>query len=93
VLDASADLGSTAAKLDVALRLTATLAYLLFLDGEPVGLTIGAGEGMPLRRLPPRRGKRHLAQLFLMLAAVRPAGRAVMETTWRSREAYSTGAS
>ena len=83
LLDASADLGSTPAKLDAALRLAATLAYLLFLDGEPVGLTIGAGDGVALRRLPPRRGKRHLAQLFLLLASVRPAGRAGLDGLFR----------
>ncbi len=88
VLDASADLGSTPAKLDVALRLAATLAYLLHLDGEPVGLTIGAGEGVAIRRLPPRRGRRHLAQLFLLLASVRPAGRAGLDTLFREVGAH-----
>lgn len=83
LLDASGDLGSTPGKFDTAVRLAATLAYLLFLDGEPVGLTIGAGEGVPLRRLPARRGKRHLAQVFLLLAAVRPAGRAGLDQLFR----------
>jgi uncharacterized protein (DUF58 family) len=40
---------------------------------------LGAGEGAPLRRLPPRRGRRHLAQVFLCLAAVRPSGRAGLD--------------
>ncbi|MFN7142540.1 MAG: DUF58 domain-containing protein [Myxococcota bacterium] len=88
LLDASADLGSTAPKFDAALRLTATLAYLLFLDGEPVGLTIGAGEGVALRRLPPRRGKRHLAQLFLTLASLRPAGKAGLDVLFREVGAH-----
>lgn len=88
VFDASADLGSTPAKLDTALRLAATLAYLLFLDGEPVGLTVGAGEGVALRRIPPRRGKRHLAQIFLTLAAVRPAGRAGLDALFREAGAH-----
>ncbi len=83
LLDASGDLGSTPAKLDVALRLAATLAYLMHLDGEPVGLTLGAGEGVPFRRLAPRRGRRHLAQLFLMLASVRPSGRAGLDALFR----------
>lgn len=83
VLDASADLGSTPAKWEQAIRLAATLAYLLFLDGEPVGLTLGAGQGAPLSRYPARRGRRHLAQLFLALAAVRPAGRAGLDTLFR----------
>jgi uncharacterized protein (DUF58 family) len=83
LLDASADLGSTPAKLDAALRLAATLAYLLFLDGEPVGLTIGAGDGVALRRLPPRRGTRHRAPLCLLWASVRPAGRAGLDGLFR----------
>ncbi|MDP2308863.1 MAG: DUF58 domain-containing protein [Pseudomonadota bacterium] len=88
VLDASGDLGSTPAKLDMALRTAATMAYLLHLDGEPVGLAIGAGEGVPIRRLPPRRGRRHLAQLFLLLASVRPAGRAGLDSLFREVGAH-----
>jgi uncharacterized protein (DUF58 family) len=88
VLDASGDLGSTPAKLDMALRTAATMAYLLHLDGEPVGLTIGAGEGVTIRRLPPRRGRRHLAQLFLLLASVRPSGRAGLDSLFREVGAH-----
>ncbi len=84
VLDASADLGSTPAKFELAVRLAATLAYRMFLDGQPVGLTIGAGEGISLRVMPPRRGKRHLSQMFLLLAAVRPAGRAGLDTLFQA---------
>lgn len=88
VLDASGDLGSTPAKLDMALRTAATMAYLLHLDGEPVGLTIGAGEGVAIRRLPPRRGRRQLAQLFLLLASVRPAGRVGLDSLFREVGAH-----
>jgi len=76
VLDASADLGSVPAKFEIAVRLAATLAFVVHLDGGPVGLTILAGEAHPPAPLPPRRGRGHLARLFLALAAVRPAGRA-----------------
>jgi uncharacterized protein (DUF58 family) len=83
VLDASADLGSTPEKFDLAIRLAATLAYFLHLDGEPVGLVIGAGDDVPIRRLPARRGRRHLAQVFTSLAMVRPAGRAGLDGLFR----------
>ncbi len=83
VLDASADLGSTPEKFEMAVRLAATLAYFLHLDGEPVGLLLGAGEGVPLRRLPARRGRRHLAQVFTLLAALHPAGRAGLDSLFR----------
>jgi uncharacterized protein (DUF58 family) len=83
VLDASADLGSTSEKFELAVRLAATLAYFLHLDGEPVGLIVGAGENVPLRRLPARRGRRHLAQVFTTLAMVQPAGRAGLDTLFR----------
>lgn len=76
VFDASADLGSVPAKFETAVRLAATIAYLVHLDGGPVGLTVLAGEGHPPVPLPARRGRSHLARLFLTLAAVRPAGRA-----------------
>ncbi len=84
VLDASADLGSTPGKFETAVRLAATLAYFLHLSGEPVGLVIGAGEGMPVRELPPRQGARHLALLLTTLAAVRPAGRAGLDALFRT---------
>lgn len=83
LFDASADLGSTQAKWDAAVTLAATLAYYLHLSGEPVGLVIGAGEGVDLRVLPPRQGRRHLAQVFTALASLRPAGRAGLDGLFR----------
>lgn len=83
VLDASADLGSTPRKFEHAVTLAATLAYYLHLSGEPVGLVVGAGEGVDLRWLPPRQGRRHLAQIFATLSAVRPAGRAGLGDLFR----------
>ncbi len=76
VLDASADLGSTAEKWEQAVAYLATVAWLLYLENEPIGLRIVAGEGMPLRALPPRRGRGHVGRIFALLAATRPAGRA-----------------
>lgn len=83
VFDASADLGSTPAKWTTALRLTATLAWFLHLQGEPVGLVIGGGEGVPWRVLPPRASRAHLARVFAALATVRPAGRADLAALFR----------
>ncbi len=83
VLDASADLGSTPRKWDHAVGIAAALAWFLHEAGEPVGLVIGAGEGIEVRRLPPRRGSRHLALVFRTLAAVRPAGRAELQRLFR----------
>ncbi|MFZ5476602.1 MAG: DUF58 domain-containing protein [Myxococcota bacterium] len=83
VLDASADLASTPEKWEQAVALAATLAYYLFLGGEPVGLVIGGGEGVSARWLPARSGRRHLALLFRVLAAVRPAGRAGLGPLFR----------
>jgi hypothetical protein len=74
LLDASADLGSDPAKFDQAVGLCAALAWLLLGQGEPVGLVVGAGEGG--RDLARRSGRAHLAEVFSVLAQVRPAGRA-----------------
>jgi len=76
LFDASADLGSTVEKWELAVQIVATLAVFLSDSGEPLGLVIGAGEGMESRRLPPRQGRRHLLRLLVELARVRPAGRA-----------------
>lgn len=76
VLDASADLGSVPRKFETAVRLAATLAYFLHLQGEPVALRIGAGEGMSARALPAMGSRAHLARIFHALATLRPAGRA-----------------
>lgn len=76
VLDASADLGSTAAKWEQAIAFTATLAWLLYLENEPVALHIAGGEGGAVRSLPGRRGRSHLARIFASLAELAPGGRA-----------------
>ncbi len=76
VLDASADLGSTPAKWEQALGLLATVAWVLHLENEPVGLTVVAGEGMAVPVLRARRGRGQLARIFATLASVQPAGRA-----------------
>jgi uncharacterized protein (DUF58 family) len=61
-------------KAGYALVLAATLLYFLHRHGEPVGLEIVAGQGIPHTSLPPRGGKNHLQLLFLLLASVRPGG-------------------
>ncbi len=76
VLDASADLGSTAAKWEQALALTATLAWVLFLENEPVALHVLGGEGLAMPVLRARRGRAQLARILAALTSVRPAGRA-----------------
>ncbi len=89
ILDASGDLATgesgryhrpplRGTKLGAALTLLATMAYYLHHSGEPVGLAILGGEGVPQRWIPPRRSRSHIAQLFATLAAVRPAGRDVL---------------
>ncbi len=75
-MDASADLGSTPEKWSQALGVAATVAWLCLLENEPVGLDILGGEGSPVRNLPARRGRTHLARLFTALGSLRPAGRA-----------------
>lgn len=86
VLDLSGDLatgteGQRAVRPDLegskagyALVLAATLLYFLHRHGEPVGLEIVAGDGVPHTSLPPRGGRNHLQLLFLLLASVRPGG-------------------
>jgi uncharacterized protein (DUF58 family) len=92
VLDASGDLGTGSqavhsrpplkgSKFGYALCLTATLAAYLERHGEPVGLHIVAGEGAGHRVIPARTGKRHLAQIFLALASLQPAGQADLAGT------------
>lgn len=92
VLDASGDLGTGSqavhsrpplegSKFGYALCLTATLAAYLERHGEPVGLHIVAGEGSRHRVIPARTGKRHLAQIFLALASLKPAGQADLAGT------------
>jgi len=92
VLDASGDLGTgtdaahsrpplEGSKFGYALCMTATLAAYLQRHGEPVGLHIVAGEGVVHRHIPARTGKRHLAQIFLALASLQPAGQADLAAT------------
>ena len=92
VLDASGDLGTgkdavhsrpplEGSKFGYALCLTATLAAYLERQGEPVGLHIVAGEDGGERHIPPRSGKRHLAQILMALAELRPGGKAELADT------------
>jgi uncharacterized protein (DUF58 family) len=92
VIDASGDLGTgtqsahsrpplEGSKFGYALCLTATLAAYLERHGEPVGLHIVAGEGTEYRHIPARTGKRHLAQIFLALASLKPGGKADLAAT------------
>ena len=84
VLDASADLGSTAAKWEQAIAFTAALAWLLYLENEPVALHIAGGAGSVVRSLPGRRGRSHLARIFGSLAGVAPGGRAGLGAVFRT---------
>ncbi len=87
VLDASGDLGTgrggrvkrpplEGSKFGFGVTVAATLAYFLERRGDPVGLCVWGGEGIPFRLIPPRVGLPHLSQMFATLAAVAPAGRA-----------------
>ncbi len=81
VLDASGDMSTgvtslQGSKLGYAIRLAATLAWYLELQGEPVGLYVMGGRGTPWAVLPPRRGRRHLGRVLAALASVEPSGRA-----------------
>ena len=87
VLDLSGDLGTgdrasrslpalEGSKAGFAIVLAATLLYFLHRHGEPVGLEVVAGQGIPHASLPPRGGRNHLQLLFMLLASVRPGGRA-----------------
>jgi uncharacterized protein (DUF58 family) len=89
VLDLSGDLGTGArtgahrtargradldsGKAGLAITLAATLAYFLYLHGEPVGLEIVAGDA-PWTSLAPRTGRAHLQRILLALAAAKPGG-------------------
>ncbi len=87
VLDASGDLATGRAgrrglppldgsKWGVAVVLAATFAQWAARRNEPVGLAVVGGAGVPLRWLPPRGGRPHLARLHGILASTRPEGRA-----------------
>lgn len=90
VLDASGDLGTgesgrrsaggrpplDGSKWGYAAVLTATLAWWLERQHEPVGLEVLGGEGVRWRSLPPGSGGAHLARILGVLAETRPSGRA-----------------
>ena len=91
VLDASGDLGTGAtgntgrpaldgSKWGYAAVLTATLAWWLERQHEPVGLEVLGGEGVRWRSLSPASGGAHLARVLGVLAEARPAGRADLQT-------------
>lgn len=84
LVDASADLGSTEAKWAQALAIAASVAWLCFLENEPVALQVVGGAGAPVRALPPRRGRSHLARIFGVLGALRPEGRAGLAEAFRA---------
>jgi len=84
LLDASADLASTPQKFEQAIVLAAALCWFLHLEREPVGLAIGAGEGIPLRWLPPEANRSHIARLLTALAELKPAGKAGLDTWLRA---------
>lgn len=93
VLDASGDLSTGASggwptsegspfhgtKWGYAAVLTATLAYWLLRQGEPVGLAVLGGERVRWPWLPPRSGDSQLARILGVLAETRPAGRADLQ--------------
>jgi len=76
IFDASADLGSTPAKWQQALEVTAALAFAVLANGDPVGLRIGAGSGMTEAVIPASRSKAQVGRILGALASVQPAGRA-----------------
>jgi uncharacterized protein (DUF58 family) len=87
ILDATADMSTgevgrrpalSGSKLGAAITLIATMAYYLQHRGEPVGLAVLGGEGVPQRFIPPRRGANHLAQIFATLVALKPGGSEVL---------------
>ncbi len=100
VLDASADLltGGGAAwprpargrpplegnKWGYAVVLAACLAWAMVRRGEPVGLLMLGGEGVPWPYLPLRGGDAHLSRIFAVLAATLPAGRASLGAELRT---------
>lgn len=85
VLDLSGDLATgqggksslpdlDGSKAGTAITLAATLLYFLHRHGEPVGLEIVAGQGIPHASFAPKGGRNHLRMLFVALASVRPGG-------------------
>ncbi len=76
IFDASADLGSTPAKWQQAIEVTAALAFAVLANGDPVGLRIGAGAGMTESLIPASRSRSQLGRILGALASVRPEGRA-----------------
>ena len=99
VVDASGDLATGASggwptaegspfhgsKWGYAAVLTATLAYWLLRQGEPVGLQVLGGDRVEWRTLPPRTGDSQLARILGVLAALDPAG----ERGWRGLSGWA----
>ena len=67
--------GFDGTKFAYGISLAATLACFLQRQQEPVGLSIMGGEGAPVSFMPARSNRSHLAQLFGVLASLRPGGR------------------
>ncbi len=59
-----------------AICLAATIAYYLYLRGEPVGLRILGGREARWNHVPPRKGREHLGRILAVLASVQPWGQA-----------------
>jgi uncharacterized protein (DUF58 family) len=93
VLDLSGDLGTgttyaredgaplpdlEGSKAGWAITVAATLLFFFQRHGEPVGLEIVGGEAR-YSSMPARQSGNHLQQLFAVLAAARPGGRAGLE--------------
>ena len=89
ILDATADMSTgeigrrpalEGSKLGAAITMVATMAYYLQRRGEPVGLAVLGGSGIPQHWIPPRRGRNHLTQIFATLAALTPSGADVLSS-------------
>ncbi|HCH62320.1 MAG TPA: hypothetical protein DFR83_05915 [Deltaproteobacteria bacterium] len=87
VVDASADMGTGTSgryplagldgtKWSTAAVLAATLAHWVSLRGDPVGLSVLAGDQVRWNWLPPRGGSAQLGRIHRVLAETRPDGRA-----------------
>ena len=87
IVDASADMGTgtsgrypiaglDGSKWSTAAVLAATLAQWLGLRGDPVGLSVLAGDQVRWSWLPPRGGSAQIGRIHRVLAETRPDGRA-----------------
>ncbi|MEY5026599.1 MAG: hypothetical protein RLZZ244_2127 [Verrucomicrobiota bacterium] len=64
---------NTLSRIDLALRITGTLAYLAAKQGDAIGLSSMSASGAPVS-IPARRGAGHLGLVLDQLATLRPAG-------------------